>query len=69
MVREVIASGATRAIHVSGTENPADLFTKVLAKNKRFQLVRILVYRSTGFSVPLTWIAFVAPDAITSLTK
>ena len=39
MVREMIASGAVRVAHISGTENPADLFTKILAKNKRFQFI------------------------------
>lgn len=36
LVREVIASGAARVPHVKETEHPADLFTKILAKNKRF---------------------------------
>jgi hypothetical protein len=52
MVREVIASGAARVAHINGLENPADLFTKILAKNKRFQfidkLTGNLVNRSKG---------------------
>ena len=28
--------------HISGMENPADLFTKILAKNKRFQFIHKL---------------------------
>jgi hypothetical protein len=52
MVREVVASGAARVAHVSGIENPADLFTKILAKNKRFQFIEQLtgnvVNRSKG---------------------
>ena len=52
MVREVIASGAARVAHISGTENPAHLFTKILAKNKRFQFIEQLkgnvVNRSKG---------------------
>ena len=39
MVREVVASGAAKVAHISGTDNPADLFTKILAKNKRFQFI------------------------------
>ena len=39
MVREVIASGAARVARISGAENTADLFTKILAKNKRFQFI------------------------------
>ena len=69
MVREVIASGATKAIHVSGTENPVDLYTRILTNWNLLFLARIFVNGSAGFSVPLTWIALVAPDAITSLTK
>ena len=42
MVREVIASNAARVAHISGMENPADLFTKILAKNKRFQFIHKL---------------------------
>ena len=42
MVREVLASGAARVAHVSGIENPADLFTKILAKNKRYQFIEQL---------------------------
>ena len=42
MVREVIASGAARVAHVSGTENPADLFTKILAKSKWFHFIQKL---------------------------
>ena len=39
MVREVIVSGATIVAHITGSENPADLFTKILEKNKRFQFI------------------------------
>ena len=42
MVREIVASGAARVAHVSGVDNPADLFTKILAKNKRFQFIQKL---------------------------
>ena len=42
MVREVVASGAARVAHISGVDNPADLFTKILAKNKRFQFIHKL---------------------------
>ena len=52
MVREVIASGAAKVAHISGAENPADLFTKILVKNKRFQFIEKLtgniVNRSKG---------------------
>ena len=42
MVREVVASGAARVAHISGVDNPADLFTKILANNKRFQFIHKL---------------------------
>ena len=52
MVREVVASGAARVAHGRSSENPADLFTKILAKNKRFQFIEQLtgnvVNRSKG---------------------
>ena len=39
MVREVITSGAARVAHIDGVDNPADLITKILAKNKGFQFI------------------------------
>jgi len=52
LVREVVASDAVRVAHIEGINNPADLFTKILAKNKRFQFIEQLtgnvVNRSKG---------------------
>ena len=52
MVREVMASAAARVAHIDGFDNPADLFTKILSKNKRFQFIDKLkgnlVNRSRG---------------------
>ena len=42
MVREVMASGVARVAHIDGVDNPADLFTKILSKNKRFQFIEKL---------------------------
>ena len=42
LVREVVASDAARVAHIEGINNPADLFTKILAKNKRFQFIEKL---------------------------
>jgi hypothetical protein len=42
LVREAVAAGILKVAHIDGANNPADLFTKILNKAKRFQFVRML---------------------------
>ena len=48
MCREAVAAGIVRLGWIKGTENPADVFTKILDRIKRAKFVRMLTYNSVG---------------------
>ena len=43
-----MATGIARLGWIEGTENPADIFTKILDRGKRAKFVRMLTFNSVG---------------------
>ena len=48
LAREAVVAGIARLGWIKGTENPADIFTKILDRVKRAKFVRMLTFNSVG---------------------
>jgi hypothetical protein len=48
MTREAVAAGIIRLGWIKGTENPADIFTKILDRIKRAKFINMLTHNSVG---------------------
>ena len=48
LAREAVAAGVARLGWIKGTENPADIFTKILDRVKRAKFVRMLIFNNVG---------------------
>ena len=46
-VREAVAAGIIRLVHIPGKENIADVLTKPLAPNKLYELLKLVMFRNT----------------------